>query len=81
MKQDIYIVRLRAIVRPFVIVYCTFILSVLAIMHAAGFQMPAQGIGADIVTAFIAITGTVTVEYTAERGILHFLERRKNIES
>lgn len=77
MKTDPNIERLRSIVRPIVVLYCTVILSILAIMQAAGFSIPASGVGADIVTAFIAITGTVTVEYSAERGIRHYLERKK----
>ena len=80
MKSDPNIERLRAIVRPIVVLYCTVILSVLAIMQAAGVGMPPQGIGADIVTAFIAITGTVTTEYAIERGIRHFKEKGKNDE-
>ena len=78
MKSDPNIERLRAIVRPIVVLYCTFILSVLAIMQAAGYSMPPHGIGADIVTAFIAITGTVITEYVIERRLRHYLERRKN---
>ena len=77
MKIDPNIERLRAIVRPIVVLYCTVILSVLAIMQAAGFSLPASGVGADIVTAFIAITGTVTTEYAIERGIRHYLEGKK----
>jgi len=77
MKTDPGIERLRAIVRPIVVLYCTVILSVLAIMQASGYSMPTEGVGANIVNAFIGITGTVTVEYAAERGIRHILERRK----
>ncbi len=77
MKTDPGIERLRAIVRPIVVIYCTFILSVLAIMQASGYSMPTEGVGANIVNAFIGITGTVTVEYAAERGIRHILARRK----
>jgi len=80
MKTDPGIERLRAIVRPFVVLYCTFILSVLAIMHSSGYSMPTEGVGADIVTAFIVITGGVTGEYSIERGIRHFKEKGKTAE-
>jgi len=80
MKSDPNIERLRAIVRPFVVIYCTVILSVLALMQAAGVGMPLQGVSADIVTAFIAITGAVTGEYAVERGIRHFKEKGKTAE-
>ncbi len=43
MKSDPNIERLRAIVRPIVVLYCTVILSVLAIMQAAGVGMPPPG--------------------------------------
>ena len=77
MNKDPGIERLRAIVRPFVVLYCTVILGVLAIMQSTGFTLPSEGVGADIVTAFIIITGGVTGEYAIERGVRHFLERRK----
>ena len=70
---------LRASVRPVCVIYCTVILGILAIMCTAGYSLPAAGSGAVIVNTFIGITATVTIEYTAERGIRHYLVRRTPI--
>lgn len=67
----------RACVRPICIIYCTIILGVLAIMHTAGYPLPAEGSGAVIVNTFIGITASIVIENTAERGILKYLEHKK----
>ena len=69
---------LRAIVRPIIVIYSVFILSLLAIMAMSGYSMPAEGVGANCVNALIGITGTITVEYSVERGIRHIIERKRN---
>ena len=68
---------LRALVRPVCVIYCTVILGILAIMCTAGYSLPAGGSGAVIVNTFIGITATVTTEYTIERGVKKYLERKK----
>jgi len=68
---------LRAIVRPVCVIYCTVILGILAIMCTAGYSLPAAGSGAVIVNTFIGITATVITEYTVERGVKKYLERKK----
>lgn len=67
----------RAIVRPITIIYSVFILSVLAIMAMSGFSMPVEGVGANIVNAFIGIAGANTVEYSIEHGVLNIMGMRK----
>ena len=69
---------LRAIVRPICVIYCTVILGILTIMCTAGYSLPAAGSGSVIVSTFIGITATVTIEYAAERGIRHYLVRRRS---
>jgi hypothetical protein len=68
---------LRALVRPVCVIYCTVILGILAIMCTAGYALPAGGSGSVIVNTFIGITATVTTEYTIERGVKKYLERKK----
>ena len=68
---------LRASVRPICIIYSTVILGILAIMCTAGYSLPTEGSGAVIVNTFIGITASMAIEYTAERGVIKYLERKK----
>ena len=68
---------LRACVRPICIIYSTVILGILALMSTAGYSIPTEGSGAVIVNTFIGITGSMIAEYTFERGVLKYLERKK----
>jgi len=66
-----------ALVRPIAVIYSVIALSILAFMAMSGCSMPAEGVGANCVNALIAISGIVTVEYSIERGIRHYLDERK----
>lgn len=70
--------RLRAIVRPFTIMYAVVMVSVLAIMAMSGHSMPPTGVGANCVNALIGIAGVVTTEYAFERGVRHIIERKRD---
>lgn len=66
-----------ALVRPIAVLYSVVVLSILAFMAMSGCSMPADGVGANCVNALITIAGIVTVEYSIERGIRHYLDERK----
>ena len=68
--------RLRAIVRPFCVMYCVVFISILTLMFATGHTMPDTGIEADCVRALLGITGLVTTEYAVERGVRHLIKRK-----
>ena len=68
---------LRACVRPIAVIYSVIALSILAFMSMSGATMPTEGVGANCVNALIAISGTITVEYSLERGVRHYLDRKK----
>ena len=65
---------LRAIVRPFCIMFSVVWVGILAMMFATGYSMPATGVGADCVHALLGIAGIVTAEYAAERGVKQVIQ-------
>ena len=72
MNTDPVVERLRAVVRPIVVIFSTFILGVLVILQMFGYPIPDEGTASTIVTGFLAITGVINGEYALERGIRHF---------
>ena len=67
---------LRAIVRPFCIIYSMMVLSVLVVMQMSGYPIPTEGTADTIVKVFLAITGLITTEYAVERGAQKLLDTR-----
>ena len=67
---------LRAIVRPFCIIYSMMVLSVLVVMQMSGYPIPTEGTADTIVKVFLAITGLITTEYAVERGAQKLLDSR-----
>jgi len=65
---------LRAIVRPFCIMFSVVWVGILSMMFATGYSMPDSGIEADCVRALLGIAGIVTAEYAAERGVKQVIQ-------
>lgn len=72
---------IRALVRPFCVVWSVIMISVLAMRAMSGESIAPDSVGADCVYALLAISGSVALEWTGERGIANIITLIKKLRA